>query len=449
MAVSITGEPNVPDTTTSLLVADDKAALTSYAAYTQQGGYQALRKALSQMAPAEVIAEVKAAGLRGRGGSGVTTASKMALMAKARADEQRYVVCNAYDADTRSLAAQALLERNPHAVLEGIALAAYAVGATEAFLYLRSTRAQASEVAQAALREAQEQGALGPNIFGSHFSLAITAVGVERGFMGGEETAMIEIIKGRPMKAQQRPPYPSEAGLYAQPTLTQNAETLANLPTIIARGAQAFTATGSQATSGAKLVTVVGPGMSQGRLIELPFGATIAQALRAANVEANEATTRAVVVGGMEGGALPLSRLNTAFDFEALHEVGAIVGAAVIEALPHDTCMVHWAMERATYLAKESCGKCVPCRVGVKRVAGLLEGIVSGLGSKNDLAVLAEFSEYIPDGSLCGFGVNAVHPLVSAMTNFADDFNAHLDGHCPTGTCEPVRAHRYATKHVL
>jgi NADH-quinone oxidoreductase subunit F len=448
MAASITGEPNVPDTSTSLLVADGKAALTSYTAYTQQGGYQALRKALGQMSPGEVIAEVNAAGLRGRGGSGVATASKMALVAGAQ-EGQRYVVCNAYDADTRSLAAQALLERNPHAVLEGIALAAYAVGATEAFLYLRSTREQAAETAQTALREALEQGALGRNIFGSRFSLAITAVGVERGFMGGEETSMIEIIKGRPMKAQQRPPYPSEAGLYSLPTLAQNAETLANLPTIIARGAQAFKATGSQATSGAKLVTVIAPGSSRGQLIELPFGATLAQALRAANVEVSEATTRGVVVGGMEGGALPLAQLSTPFDFETLQEVGAIVGSAVIETLPANTCMVHWATERMTYLSKETCGKCVPCRVGVKRVAGLLEGVESGLGSQDDLAVLTEFASYIPDGSLCGFGVNAAHPLVTAMQYFADDFSAHLDGRCPAGTCEPVRAHRYALKHVL
>lgn len=439
----------MPDTSTSLLVADGKAALTSYAAYTQQGGYQALRKALGQMAPTDIIAEVNAAGLRGRGGSGVSTASKMALVAKSRAGEQRYVVCNAYDADSRSLAAQTLLARNPHAVLEGIALAAYAVGATEAFLYMRSTREQAAEVVQAALREAQEQGALGRNIFGSRFSLAITAVGVERGFMGGEETAMIEVIKGRPMKAQQRPPYPSEVGLYAQPTLTQNAETLANLPNIISRGSQAFKGSGSKSTSGSKLVTVIGPGMTEGHLVELPFGATIAQALRAAGVEANESNTRAVVVGGMEGGALPLSMLNTVFDFETLHEVGAIVGSAVIETLPQTTCMVHWARERSNYLAKESCGKCVPCRVGVKRVAGLLEGIESSLGTNKDLAVLTEFSQYIPDGSLCGFGVNAVLPLVTTMKYFSDDFNAHLDGKCPTGTCEPVRAHRYATKHVL
>ncbi len=439
----------MPESTISLLVADGQKSPTTYAAYTQQGGYQALRKAVSQMSPAQVIAEVRDAGLRGRGGSGVMAAGKMAEVAGSRSGETRYVVCNAYDADTRSRAAQALLERNPHAALEGLALAAYAVGASEAFLYVRSTREAAAAAIQNALREAQEQGALGRDLFGSRFSLAITVVGAERSFMGGEETVMIEILKGRPMKAQQRPPYPSEVGLYAQPTLVQNVETLANLPAIIARGAGAFRATGSKLSSGTKLVTLIGPGQTEGALVEVPFGVTLAQLLRAEGLDVNESNTRAVVVGGMEGGALPLAQLNTAFDYESLQEAGTILGSAVIEALPAGTCMVHWAMERSSYLARESCGKCVPCRVGVKRVAGTLEGVVSGLGTQDDLALLEEFSHYVPDGSLCGFGVSAVNPVVTARRYFADDFAAHLEGRCPTASCEPVRAHRYATKHVL
>ena len=438
----------MPDSMMSLLVADGQKAPTSFAAYTQQGGYQALRKAVSQMTPAEVIAEVRDAGLRGRGGSGVLAGSKMTEVVQAEGDT-RYVVCNAYDADARSRAAAALLERNPHAVLEGLALAAYAVGASEAFLYVRSTREKAAVAIQEALREAQEQGALGRDLFGSRFSLAVTVVGAERSFMGGEESVMIEIIKGRPMKAQQRPPYPSEIGVYAQPTLVQNVETLANIPMIIARGAVAFRATGSQRSSGTKLVTVIGPGQAEGALVEVPFGVTLAQLLRAEGVDVNESTARAVVVGGMEGGALPLSQLNTPFDYEPLQEAGTIVGSAIIEALPAGTCMVRWAMERSDYLARESCGKCVPCRVGVKRIAGTLEGIVSQLGSQDDLALLEEFSHYVPDGSLCGYGVHAVNPVVTARRYFADDFAAHLEGRCPTGSCEPVRAHRYATKHVL
>ncbi|HEX9037891.1 MAG TPA: NADH-ubiquinone oxidoreductase-F iron-sulfur binding region domain-containing protein [Ktedonobacterales bacterium] len=438
----------MPDSLMSLQVADGQKAPTSYAAYAQQGGYQALRKAVSQMTPAQVITEIGDAGLRGRGGSGVLASSKMAEVARAEG-QTRYVVCNAYDADTRSRAAEALLERNPHAALEGLALAAFAVGASEAFLYVRSTREAAAAAVQTALREAQEQGALGRDLFGSRFSLAVTVVGAERSFMGGEETVMIEIIKGRPMKAQQRPPYPSEVGVYAQPTLVQNVETLANMPAIIARGAGAFKATGTQRSSGTKLVTLLGPGQTTGTLVEVPFGVTLAQIMRAEGLDINESNTRAVVVGGMEGGALPLAQLSTPFDYEPLHQAGAILGSAVIEALPAGTCMVHWAMERSGYLARESCGKCVPCRVGVKRVAGTLEGMVSGLGTQDDLALLTEFAQYVPDGSLCGFGVNAVNPVVSARRYFAGDFAAHLDGNCPTGSCQPVRAHRYMTKSKL
>jgi NADH-quinone oxidoreductase subunit F len=432
----------------SLQVADGQRSPTSFAFYTQQGGYQALRQAVSQMTPAQVIGEISDAGLRGRGGSGVMAASKMTEVARAGGDSH-YVVCNAYDADIRSRAASALLERNPHLALEGLALAAYAVGASEAFLYVRSTREAAATAIQTALREAQEQGALGRNLFGSRFSLAVTVVGAERSFMGGEETVMIEIIKGRPMKAQQRPPYPSEVGLYAQPTLVQNVETLANLPAIITRGAQAFRSTGTPQSSGTKLVTLIGPGQTEGALVEVPFGVTLAQLLRAEGLDVNESRARAVVVGGMEGGALPLSQLNTPFDYEPLQDAGAIVGSAIIEALPAPTCMVHWAMERSAYLAKESCGKCVPCRVGVKRIAGTLEGVVSGLGTQDDLALLEEFAQYVPDGSLCGFGVSAVNPVVTARRYFADDFAAHLEGHCPTNSCAPVRAHRYAMKSKL
>jgi NADH:ubiquinone oxidoreductase subunit F (NADH-binding) len=156
-----------------------------------------------------------------------------------------------------------------------------------------------------------------------------------------------------------------------------------------------------------------------------------------------------VAVGGMEGGALPLSQLSTPLDFEPLEDAGAIVGSSIVEVLRRDTCMVRWAMDRSDYLAKESCGKCVPCRVGVKRIAGTLEGIASGIGTQGDLDLIEEFAHYVPDGSLCGFGVNAVHPIVTAMKYFADDFASHLNGTCPTGTCLPVRAHRYATKHVL
>jgi NADH:ubiquinone oxidoreductase subunit F (NADH-binding) len=373
----------------------------------------------------------------------------MAIVARS-GDDQKYLVCNAYDADPRSLISRTLLARSPHLVIEGIALAAYVVGASEAFLYMRADKALAESV-KAALQDAEEHGVIGRNIFGSHFSLSITQVGVDIGFMGGEESTLLQVIRGRPAKAQQRPPYPTEYGLFDKPTIVQNVETLANLPVIVASGADAFRKSGTQATPGNKLFTVIDPDVDSagGTVVEVPFGATIQDALRAANITANESNARSVAVGGMEGGVLPLSMLGTRIDFEPIEDAGAIIGSSIIEVLPHTTCMVNWAMKRSDYLSKESCGKCIPCRVGVMRIAGVLQGVESGMGAKGDLDLLEEFAHYVPDGSLCGFGVNAVHPVVTAMKYFADDFAAHLDGRCPTGTCLPVRAHRYVTKHVL
>jgi NADH:ubiquinone oxidoreductase subunit F (NADH-binding) len=439
----------VPEKQSQLLGAPDQS-LASLGAYQQQGGYATLRQALGGAGSAQVLGTIRAAGLRGRGGAGVLAAEKLALVVRA-ASETRYLICNAYDADARSRNAETLLERNPHLVIEGMILAAFAAGIPEGYLYLRGSRQQAATVVRTALREAQEQGLVGRNIAGSGFDFCITVAGVERGFMGGEESSAIEILKGRPLKAQQRPPYPTEMGLQGQPTVMLNVETIANIPAILARGGQVFRATGTEATSGTKLLTVIGPTgtADDTHVVEVPFGTTIRQALRQAQIEVNESTARAVVVGGKEGGALPLSQLDTPLDYEPLEVAGVMLGSAVLEVLPKDTCMVRWAMGIMSELAVESCGKCVPCRVGVKRVAGTLESISSALGTKDDLALLEEFIHYIADGSLCGFGVSAVNPVATAMRYFADDFSAHLEGRCPTGTCQPVRAHRYTTKHVL
>ena len=434
--------------TQSYLLTTTGPALASFDAYAQQGGFTGLRQALTTMTPAQVLGELRTAGLRGRGGAGVLTAEKLKLVAQAPAD-QKYLVCNAYDADIRSAVASSLLERNPFLVIEGIALAAYAIGATEAYLYVRSSREAAAASIRQALASAQERGALGRGIFGSQTDLTITLVGVERGFMGGEESSLLEIIKGRPMKAQQRPPYPTEYGLQGQPTVVQNVETLANLPVIVARGGETFRKVGTEGSPGTKLLTVIWPASAQGVVVEVPFGTKLRDILAKAGAPVNDDGLRAVEVGGGEGGVLPPTLLDTPYDYEPLEEAGVIVGSSIIALLPNDTCMVQWATERSNTLAGESCGKCVPCRVGVKRIAGTLEGIISSLGSEDDMALLAEFAQYVPDGSLCGFGVNAVKPLTTAMKYFNDDFTAHLNGTCPTGVCEPVRAHRYAIKHVL
>lgn len=269
--------------------------------------------------------------------------------------------------------------------------------------------------------------------------------------MGGEETVQIAMIKGRRGMPEQRPPFPARAGLWDRPTAVNSLETLANVPVIIRDGAQAFTSVGTATTSGTKVLTIYDyvPD-SEPRVVEVPFGATLREILRHAGYSRAEGELRAVVVGGAEGGALPASLLDTPFDFDPLEEAGAIVGSGIIELLPANTCMVAWAMERSRYLSKESCGKCVPCRIGMKRITGILEGMISDLGVSNDLAMLDEFAEYVPSGSLCGFGIHATNALKTAKRYWPDHFQMHVkELQCPTGTCVPVRSHRFVTKHVL
>ena len=424
--------------------------LRSLDPYRRAGGYSALEKAIRQQTPEQVIQQVAAAKLRGRGGAGRLTGEKWRLAQRA-GEEQKYVICNAYDADPRAWAARSLLERNPHQVIEGIVLAAYAVGASEAYLFTRGSYRDGVAVVQQALHEAVDANLVGRDILGTDFSCNINVLGVDIGFMGGEETVQIALIKGRRGMPEQRPPYPTQYGLWDKPTAINCIETLANVPVIVRDGVEAFNSVGTGTTSGTKVLTVYDflPD-SEPKVVEVPFGATLREIMRHAGYNRAYADLRAVVVGGAEGGALPTSLLDTPFDFDPIEEAGAIVGSGIIELLPASTCMVAWAMERSRYLAKESCGKCVPCRLGVKRIEGILEGIISDLGVNADLDVLDEFARYVPDGSLCGFGVHAPNPLKTVRRYWPDHFRMHIEEQqCPTGTCVPVRSHRFVTKHVL
>jgi len=419
-------------------------------AYRRNGGYAALEKAIKAQSPEQVIQQVIDAKLRGRGGAGRLTGEKWRIVAKTD-DHPKYVICNAYDADPRAWAARSLLERNPHQVIEGIVLAAYATGASEAYLFTRSLYLEGIASVQTALNEALEAELVGRTILNTDFSCTINVIGVDIGFMGGEETVQIAMIKGRRGMPEQRPPYPAQYGLWDKPTAINCVETLANVPVIVRDGPAAFASVGTATTGGTKVLTVYDyvPD-SEPKVIEVPFGLTLREILRHAGYNRPDSDLRAIVVGGAEGGALPTSLLDTPFDYDPLEEAGAIVGSSVIELLPTNTCMVAWAMERSRYLSKETCGKCVPCRLGVKRIAGLLEGIVSDLGEKGDLDVLDEFARYVPNGSLCGFGVQAPNPLKTAKRYWPDHFQTHIENQqCPTGTCLPVRAHRFVTKHVL
>ena len=424
--------------------------IRSLESYRRAGGYAALEKAIREQTPEQVIQQVLDARLRGRGGAGRPTAEKWRIV-RSQDDNIKYVTCNAYDADPRSWAARTMLERNPHQVIEGIVLAAYAVGASEAYLFTRSLYLEGLASVQKALEEALDANLVGRDILGTEFSCTINVLGVDIGFMGGEETVQIAMIKGRRGMPEQRPPYPAQYGLWDKPTAINSIETLANVPVIIRNGAQAFASVGTSVTGGTKVLTVYDyvPD-SEPKVVEVPFGITLRGILRHAGYSRAEGELRAIVVGGAEGGALPTSLLDTPFDYDPLEEAGAIVGSGILELLPANTCMVAWAMERSRYLSKESCGKCVPCRIGMKRITGILEGIISDLGVNSDGDMLDEFAGYIPDGSLCGFGVHAPNALKTARRYWPDHFQKHIqEQECPTGTCIPLRSHRFVTKHVL
>jgi NADH:ubiquinone oxidoreductase subunit F (NADH-binding) len=418
-------------------------------AYRATGGYAALEQAIRELSPEHVVQQVVDAKLRGRGGAGRLTGEKWRLVRRSL-DEQKYVICNAYDADPRSLVARSLLEHNPHQVIEGILLAAYAVGASEAYLFTHSTFTEGIASVQRALQEALDANHVGRAILGTNFSCTINVLGVDMGFMGGEETVQIALIKGRRGMPEQRPPFPAQYGLWDKPTAINNIETLANVPGIIRDGAKAFARVGTATTPGTKILTVYGLAKSGPQVVEVPFGASLRDIFAEAKVNLAENATRAVVVGGAEGGALPSAALDTPYDFDPLENAGAIVGSSIIELLPATTCMVAWALERSRYLSVESCGKCIPCRLGVKRVAGILEGIISDLGVGSDLDMLDEFAGYISNGSLCGFGIHAPNALRTARRYWPEHFTLHVqEQQCPTGTCVPVRSHRFVTKHVL
>lgn len=429
----------MPDGTSRALI----PTATTLADYQKQRGFQAYQRANGQGAQgaASILEAVRQAKLRGRGGAGMLTATKWQVVRDAVATRggPPYLVCNAYDADPKSLVAATLLANQPFLVLEGIMLAAQAIGAREAYLYMHSTNRTGYAAVTAALNEARNGRLLG--------DLTITVVGVDLGFMGGEETTMLEAIKGRRPMAQQRPPYPAQVGLGELPTAIANLETLVQVVNIV-RDPAAFAKNGTPASPGTKYVSVYDVA-GNGTLLEVPFGTTVAAILKNAGITVGTDTTRGVVVGGPEGGVLPLTQLTTAFDYEPLAQSGTIVGSGTIEVLGPQTCMVDWARERTKYLTEQSCGKCIPCRTGTKRIAGTLAGIMSDVGVSSDLDLLNEFADYVPDGSLCGFGWHATHPLRTALRYYPDDFKLHLQGKCPTGACVPVRSHRFVTKGVL
>jgi NADH:ubiquinone oxidoreductase subunit F (NADH-binding) len=369
----------------------------------------------------ELIDVVERGGLRGRGGAGFPFAEKLRAVRRNANGQPPYVVANAYDADPGSPLARTLVDRNAPNVLRGIAIAAHAIGAQEAFLYLHPDAIEARAAAERALAQATDLGveieiALGPG-----------------GFMGGEETALLAVLESRRAMARQRPPFPAAQGLRLTPTLVSSAETIAWLPLIVDEQARANT----------KLVSVTGA-VSRPGVYEVILGTQLGEIV----AEAGGATGRlkGFHVGGPTGGILSAARADTRFDFDDLRVAGTHMGSAQVRAIAAGTCIVHEAATLFAYLAKESCAICVPCRVGTARVTGILESAYSGLGRETDMAWLGELGDHMERFSLCGFGITAPSILRTTMREFPEDYRVHIqEKRCPEGSCSPVRSRRYET----
>jgi NADH:ubiquinone oxidoreductase subunit F (NADH-binding) len=394
------------------------------AAYRAAGGYDALERAPS-VGSADLIALINAAGLRGRGGAGFSTAEKWRIAAK-QLSAPKHVVANCYDADPYSPISRTLLDRSPHQIIEGALIASYVIGPSDVLIYVHPSAERAIQRANDAIRELERDGVAADT--------DMRVVVGPGGFMGGEETALIHALEGQRPMAGQRPPYPAERGLGLRPTLIQSGETLASVPRIVRDGPAAYQGTKIFAVRAAE---------REPTLVEAPLGAPLGDVLNRARTRLDGA--RGVHVGGPTGGVLPAEATETPLSFEGLAEAGTHMGSGQLRILPKETCMVRFAADLFEYLAQETCGICVPCRVGTKRIDGILEGIYSGLGREDDLPWLAELATHMAEGSMCGFGITAPSILRTLDRYFADDLRAHLDGRCPTNTCVPARQRRYET----
>jgi len=377
------------------------------------------------MAPDELIALIERNDVRGRGGAGYPLSRKMRAVraAVAETDREPLLIANAYDADPGSPIARTLIERNKANVLQGVAIAAHAIGAVEAIIYMHPEADTARSVMEQDIEKRRE--GLGP--------LVVTVAIGPGGFMGGEESALMNVLESRRAMARQRPPYPAQSGVQQRPTLISSAETIAWLPQMVANGAKAET----------KLVSVTGAVREPG-IYEVPLGTALGAILDRAGGVVGE--LKAIQVGGPTGGLLAASKRDVRFGFDELEAAGTHMGSAQVRAIASDTCVVGEAAKMFAYLAKETCGICVPCRVGTARVTGILESVQSQLGRDSDVAWLGELGDHMEKFSLCGFGITAPQILRTTMSEFAADYQAHIkDQTCPTGTCTPVRARRYET----
>ncbi len=424
-----------------LLIGDNiKIDPNSIEDYLAIGGYSALAKALFDEGPEQIIEAVKASGLRGRGGGGFPAGLKWEFTRNTPA-ETKYVIVNADEGDPGAFMDRALLEGNPHAVLEGLLIGAYAIGAQEGYLYVREEYPLAVENVAIALKQAEEYGFLGKNILGSGFDFTVQIHQGAGAFVCGEETALIMSLEGHVGEPKSRPPFPAVKGLRDKPTNINNVETWANIPLIINKGADAFASVGTEGSKGTKIFALVGKVKNTG-LVEVPMGITLRDIVyKIGGGLPGDKKFKAVQTGGPAGGCMPESLLDMEVDFDQLTKAGSMMGSGGMIVLDEDTCMVDFARYFLNFLADESCGKCVPCREGVKQMLNILTNITQGKGKPGDLELLEELAEVAGSSSLCTLGKGAPNPALSTLRHFRDEYEAHInEGRCAALSCKELIA---------
>jgi len=406
--------------------------------YIAFDGYKALAKVLTTMTPQEVIEEVKKSGLRGRGGGGFPTGLKWELTAKSQAD-QKYVICNADEGDPGAFMDRSILEGDPHSVLEAMAIAGYAIGANQGYIYVRAEYPIAVQRLEVAIKQAREYGLLGKNIFGTGFDFDIELRLGAGAFVCGEETALMNSIEGKRGMPNPKPPFPAQSGLWGKPTLINNVETFANIPVIILKGAEWFASIGTEKSKGTKVFALGGKITNTG-LVEVPMGITLREVIyEIGGGIPNGKKFKAVQTGGPSGGCIPAEHLDTPIDYDTLTALGSMMGSGGMIVMDEDTCMVDVARFYLDFTRDESCGKCTPCRIGTKRMLEILDKIVEGKGTLEDLDKLEELGKQIKATSLCGLGQTAPNPVLSTLKYFRDEYIAHVvDKKCPAGVCQAL-----------
>jgi len=421
-----------------LLAKNEKVDPLNMDDYIKNGGYSAFVNALTDIRPEGVIDEVKRSGLRGRGGAGFPTGMKWEFLAKAANGRGKYIVCNADEGDPGAYMDRSLLEGNPHSIIEGMLIGAYATGTDSGVIYVRSEYPLAIKHLNVALKQARRSGLLGADILGTGFGFDISIVKGAGAFVCGEETALMRSIEGRMGEPRQRPPFPVEKGIHGKPTLINNVETWANIPVIMTTGAEKYAGTGN-INAGTKIFSLVGKIKNTG-LVEVPMGTPVRKVLyEIGGGQAGKAEIKAVQTGGPSGGCIPSSMFDMPISYESFAKAGSIIGSGGMIVMDENTCMIDVAKYFMNFLKDESCGKCFTCRKGTQRMHELLDDIASGRGTMEHLTLMEELAVVIKDTAMCGLGQTAPNPILSTLKYFRDEYIEHIEKkRCPAGVCKAL-----------